>query len=127
MVTGIFAKSKVPYKITGEMENNYRNSLGEWSFNFDFYNISNLKVNSFTLVFYLFDEEGNLAIKNRNSIVFKVEESVPPYAYFSDYFILDNYLSEVPEYPYEIDYLYVSFIEYEDGSFWRDPFGLKIY
>ena len=40
---------------------------------------------------------------------------------------LDSYLNEIPSEPYEIEYLYVSQITYDDNSKWTDPFGLCVF
>ena len=39
-------------------------------------------------------------------------------------FSLDDYISEMPDEAYQIDFLYVSKIEYDDGGVWEDPYGV---
>ena len=36
-------------------------------------------------------------------------------------------MNQFPEEALYVDYLYVSRIEYEDGSLWEDPFGLTAF
>ena len=94
---------------------------------FSFFNRSEKTVSEFTLVFYLFDEDGEPASLCRSNIVLSVSCEIPPGERLEKLLSLDTFFSAVPEQEYFTDYVYVSRIKYEDGSTWKDPFGLSLY
>lgn len=122
--SGFAAELKtVPYQISGEMVLGPSKNFLNAGFDFEFYNKSEKKINDFTIVFYLFDEDGNPPSTGKNNFVFKISSSIEPGEELSSSVSLDKYLSYVPDEPYEVDYLYVSSITYSDGTQWSDPFG----
>ncbi len=120
-----YAKESVPYIVSGEVvlssEASEFNAAG---FEFYFLNKSEKTVKKFTLVFFLFDEDGEPISNGRSNIVISVEHEIEGNDYLTACLSLDKYLNEIPEVPYEVDYLYVSKIEYVDGSDWDDPLGM---
>ena len=123
-----------PYAITGELTFDYSPVYEICGINGSFCNNSEHPVSSFTIVFYVFDSDGNSPVKGRNNIVIKIQEEVPAFCDYDFCLALDKYLAVSQEYEenpdsplYEIEYLYVSRIEYEDGSEWSDSFGLKYF
>ena len=72
----------------------------------------------------LFDEDGNPLSFGKNNIVAKVNVPLAAGEGINGCISLDPFLFEIPDYEYEVDYLYVSLITYEDDSVWSDPFGL---
>lgn len=96
-------------------------------FDFNFINKSEKNIKSFTVVFYIFDEDGNPPALGRNNIVITINSEVLSKESYESCVSLDSFFYEIPEEPYEVDYLYVSKIVYEDDSVWTDPFGLCIF
>lgn len=94
---------------------------------FDFYNRENKPVTKFTMVFYLYDVDGNPVSTGRSNIVISVNTYVEAEERVQGCISLDNFLNEFPEDIYEVDYLYLSKIEYEDKSIWSDPFGFQVF
>ena len=120
----MFSATATPYQISGEfvMEEDsekYKNA----GFEFNFTNMSTKRVKSFTLVFFLFDEDGEPPLGVKNNIVLSITRTVESGQTVEGCISLDKYIYTIPEYPYEIDYLYVSQINYDDGSVWKDPLG----
>ena len=123
-----FAREKVPYSINGEIlvgEDNQDFNIAGLDLNF--LNKSEKCVENFTLVFFLFDQDGEPVANGYSNIVLKITEKVPANDYYTATVSLDDYLVEVTDETYQLDYLYVSRIEYEDGSFWEDPLGLHAF
>lgn len=120
-----FSYDNPPYLIKGEMVLDKENYDSFSTFAFEFLNKSDKSIKSFTLVFYLFDEDGNPPVSGRPNIVNTIKHSVGPGDRLESSFSLDRYINLVPENPWLVDYLYVSLIEYDDGTVWKDPFGLK--
>lgn len=117
-----------PYLVKGEMElcdNEEENGFAV--LDLDFYNKAQKKVVSFDLNFFLFDEDGNPASCGNPEISVCVEEDVDPEEKINISFPLDKYLKEIPDAPYEVEYMFVSRILYADGDEWKDLLGLKAY
>lgn len=119
------ADSFVPYNISGEMVLGETEGNENAGFKFSFINRSEKKVKAFTMVFYLFDDFGEPVLTGRNNIVYRIEAEVNPNEKFEYCASLDKYLVSIPEEPFDVDFLYVSMIEYEDSTKWMDPFGMK--
>ena len=119
------SKEKLPYAINGIIGENEENASNQKTLELSFYNLSKKEISGFTAVMFIFDQEGNSVLKNKNSLVLKFEEMVLPGEDLTLYFDLNSYNYDTEDESYEIEYLYVSIIEYCDGSYWYDPFGLK--
>lgn len=124
----VFAKENVPYVINGQFTK--ENNISEYDLagvDIFFFNKDKKTVKSFTVVFFLFDEDGEPINTTKNNLVYNVEQ----YVEFNDSvefcLSLDEFLYFVPEESCFIDYLYVSNIVYEDGTVWSDPFGLCVF
>lgn len=120
----LFAVEEIPYLIKGEMVVDSSSKYEAAGFDFNFINKSEKNIKSFTVVFYIFDEDGNPPALGRNNIVITINSEVLSQESYESCVSLDSFLYEIPEEPYEVDYLYVSKIVYEDDSVWSDPFGL---
>lgn len=119
------ASSTSPYSIKGECVlpqdgNDYQIA----GFEFVFRNSTDKDVTDFTLVFYVYDEDGNSALVGTDCVITKCEYSVPARSEIDGEISLDGYLSEATEVAYHADYIFVSEINYADGSKWHDNFGL---
>lgn len=113
-----------PYVIGGECVLSDSTKSYEYvGFDYFFYNSTDKTVSDFTVVFYVYDEEGNSPFASSNCISTKCEKIVPPHTETEGEISLDSYISSVPDEPYKADYIYVSEINYTDGSNWRDMFG----
>ncbi len=130
----VFARDKTPYSIRGDISNTLSSSASKIEFEGVFTNKSSKAVESFTIVFFVLDEDGNSPLRGRNNVVIKIEETVSPDSDFAfsrgldDYlYISDDFLLNEDEVGYECEYLYVSRIEYGDGSEWSDPFGFEYF
>lgn len=123
----LFAKSKPPYLIDAEMVMDESQDYEIAGLNFDFYNREDKKVKGFTMVFYLYDCDGNPVSIGKSNIVINVTIEVDAGERTQGCISMDQFLFEYPEEPYQVDYLYISKIEYEDESVWTDPFGLSVF
>ena len=91
---------------------------------FSVFNDTKKIVKNFTVSFMLYDSDGNNPFIGSNCIVSKCEQEIPSEE-VSDFVInLDSYISEVPNEPYVADFIYLREIKYDDGSVWRDPYGM---
>jgi len=122
-----WSKQKIPYSIDGEIVFEADLQGNQKTLELSFCNLTDKVVSSFTVVFYLFDEEGNSVLVNKNSLVFKFEERVLAGESLDVFKRLDSFIFDTENEYYEMEYLYVSIIEYEDGFVWKDPFGLKCF
>lgn len=123
----LVAGESAPYIIDGKMVVESSSKYEAAGFEFYFINKSNKQIKNFTMVFYIYDEEGNPPGLGKNNIVINVASSIKAGESLSGCVSLDSYISEIPEEPYTVDYLYVSKITYEDNSVWDDPFGFAVY
>lgn len=119
------AREKLPYAISGMVNESEEGLSEQKTMELSFDNLSKKEISSFTTVMFVFDQEGNSVLKNKNSLVLKFEERVLPGENLTVSVLLDSYVYDTEDEYYEIEYLYVSIIEYCDGSYWYDPFGLK--
>lgn len=117
--------AKAPYSIVGEMEINQKTE--EAFLEYTFCNDSKKVVKDFTIVFYVFDSDGYVPLKNKNNIVVRIQTEVGAKEELSDKIKLNEYLSYIPEEPFFVDYLYVSSINYIEGTLWNDPFGFEVF
>lgn len=121
----LFAGESCPYLVNGEVRITTDADEFELAgFDLYFLNKSEKRIESFTIVFYLFDEDGEPVSNGRCNFVLSIKKTVDAGDSMETCISLDSYLQEIPEYSYEVDYLYVSKINYEDGSVWDDPLGL---
>lgn len=124
MSCSLYSKNQLPYAVSGEMTTEDSSLYELGGINLSFYNKSEKKIKKFVVVFFLFDEDGNSPLVGRNNVVLSITSEIEPEKNFEHCVSLDQFLCEVPEEPYLVDYLYVSEIVYEDGSCWKDPFGM---
>ena len=117
--------AKAPYSIVGEMEINQKTE--EAFLEYTFCNDSKKVVKDFTIVFYVFDSDGDVPLKNKNNIVVRIQTEVGAKEELSDKIKLNEYLSYIPEEPFFVDYLCVSSINYIEGTLWNDPFGFEVF
>lgn len=124
----VFARDNVPYVINGTFVS--ESNIAEYEIcgvDIYFLNKSDKVVNSFTVVFFLFDEEGEPVNTTKSNLVFRINESVESKESINLCLSLDQYMNYYPEEDYFIDYLYVSNISYTDGTEWSDPLGLQVF
>ena len=117
---------KTPYKINGELFLTESSVAKNAGMEIIFTNLSENIVKAFTFVAYAFDEEGQSLFCNKNNLVMRIEKFIYANEEYTFNLNLDEYVeAEDLEKLYEIEYLYVSRIEYEDGFIWTDSFGLE--
>lgn len=123
-----FSIESVPYLISGEfvMESDSEN-YSVCGLDFQFYNQSVKDVKEISVVFFLFDKDGEPAHECSNRIALDIEAKIEAGVSFKKCLSLDHFMNQFPEELLYVDYLYVSRIEYEDGTFWEDPFGLTAF
>lgn len=119
------AKEKNPYIAYGEMMIEESGDYEVAGLSLYLLNKSDKAIESFTLVFYVFDENGNIPAGMRNNLVFDVVYGVEANESVETILCMDKYMNTIPEEPYQIDYLYLSKINYADGTSWSDPFGFN--
>lgn len=120
-----YAKESAPYYINADfvMEDN-SSDYQVCGVDLYFLNKTEKKINEFTVVFYLFDEDGEPISEGKSNIVLNINREIEENQTFFDCISLDKYFNYKPDSNCLIDYLYVSRIVYEDGSLWNDPFGM---
>jgi hypothetical protein len=116
-------ENQIPYLISGDIELSESDS---YCLDYKFYNNSGKNVYAFTLVLFVYDEDGNPPPYCSSNFVINVASVVSSYSYSEDKIDLKPYIVEVNEVYYNIDYIYISNIVYEDGSVWSDPLGFSI-
>jgi len=119
----MFGKTNVPYLIDGNMRIDESTEYTFGGLELKLLNKSEKSITSFTLVFFMFDSDGNIPAYGRSSLVLTINAEIAGGESFEHLLSLDKYLVEVPEEPYQIDYMYLSKIVYENGEIWTDPFG----
>ena len=117
-----FAKN-APYALQAKMVTEPSAIYEAAGLDFSFLNKESQKVKSITIVFFMYDEEGNAPSIGPNNAELEIFVDVEAGELVEDCVCIDSLLYEIPEEPYQLDYLYVSRICYEDGSEWRDPYG----
>lgn len=121
----LFAKEKIPYGVEGAIVMDESDKYEYMGLELKFSNKSNLRVIGFTVVFFVFDENGEPSSSVKNNIVINVSCNIPSFAVLENCISLDNYVYVFEDVRYTSDYLYVSKIIYSDGTIWQDPFGTK--
>ena len=123
-----FSRESVPYVIDAQMEMSDESESYEIAgIDLYFFNKDEKPVKELTVVFYLFDGDGEPVFSARSNISLCIQKVVPPQEGVRMTVSLDPYLYEIPEELYSVDYLYISRIVYEDGSDWSDPYGLMVF
>ena len=114
-----------PYRIQGEVSVGADAELYEYGYiALRFYNASKRTVRKFFVVVFLSGSDGESPFTEGNCVTFEYDENIAPRTAVRAEFGLDDYISEVPDEAYQIDFLYVSKIEYDDGGVWEDPYGV---
>ena len=121
---GDLGTKTVPYELKAQMVIEPSSIYDSAGLEYSFYNKSDKAVKSLTFVFFLNGDEESSFEVFENLIELEVSAVVEPQNFIEDCVSLDSFLYEVPEEPYQLDYLYVSRIVYEDGSEWTDSFGV---
>ncbi|MGI0529589.1 hypothetical protein [Treponema socranskii] len=117
--------ARSPYRIKGEVSVGADAAFYEYAgIALTFYNASERAVQKFFAVVFLSGRDGESPFTEGNCIVLEWDDCVAPRAVVNAEFDLDDYVFEAPDEAYTIDFLYVSKIEYDDGSVWEDPYGV---
>ena len=121
----IMPLESVPYLISGDfvMESD-SDDYSVCGIDLMFLNQSEKTVSELSVVFYLFDMDGEPARECSNRIAFDIERTIDAGDSLKRCLSLDKYMYILPEEYLQVDYLYVSRIVYSDGSVWEDPYGL---
>ncbi|QTQ15744.1 hypothetical protein [Treponema parvum] len=115
-----------PYVI-GDVSVECGESSGKYHFAgilFTFYNAGPKTVSEFTVSLRLYDDNGENPFIGANQIIAVNKEIIGARSVSDIAINLDDFISDVPEEPYRIDFLYVSEIKYSDGSVWQDKYGV---
>lgn len=123
----VFGKSTLPYMIEAEMRTDDCTDYQFAGLDFNFWNKGKSRVREFTMVFCMYDEEGNPLALGKSNTVITVHAFIDSGDFYESTVSLDCFFLETPEAPYQIDYLYVSRIVYDDNSVWSDPFGFQAF
>ncbi|MFC2280970.1 MAG: hypothetical protein ACFNLN_05275 [Treponema socranskii subsp. buccale] len=117
--------ARTPYRIHGEVSVGADAELYEYAgIALTFYNASGRTVRRFSVVVFLSGSDGESPFTEGNCVTLEYDENIAPRTAVRAEFGLDDYISEVPDEAYQIDFLYVSRIEYDDGGVWEDPYGV---
>lgn len=87
-------------------------------------NKSEKEIRNMTIVFFLFDQDGEPAYECRSKIAVELDKDIAGGESCSFCISLDKFMNAVPQELLMPDYLYLAKIVYEDGSSWEDPYGL---
>lgn len=120
-----YSLEKIPYVMTGDFV--MEESSADYSIcGVDFFllNKSEKEIKNLTIVFFLFDKDGEPAFECRSKISAQIEKDISAGEDCSFCMSLDNFMNSIPSEYLIVDYLYLSKIEYQDGSVWEDPYGL---
>ena len=120
-----YSLEKIPYVMTGDFV--MEESSADYSIcGVDFFllNKSEKEIKNLTIVFFLFDKDGEPAFECRSKISAQIEKNISAGEDCSFCMSLDNFMNSIPSEYLIVDYLYLSKIEYQDGSVWEDPYGL---
>lgn len=121
-----YAEEIIPYIIRGSIEMN--SEIAEvCSVELSITNRSDKTIEELTVVFYLFDSQGEPVLMEKSNVVISIHEAIEPMENLKKEICLDPYFCYAKEDEYTLDYLYVSRIVYEDGTVWEDPFGMEIF
>ena len=114
-----------PYRIQGEVSVGADAELYEYGYiALTFFNASKRTIRKFFAVVFLSGSDGESPFTEGNCVTLEYDENIAPRTTVRAEFGLDDYISEVPDEAYQIDFLYVSRIEYDDGGVWEDPYGV---
>ena len=117
--------ARTPYRIHGEVSVGADAELYEYAgIALTFYNASGRTIRRFSVVVFLSGSDGESPFTEGNCVTLEYDENIAPRTAVRAEFGLDDYISEVPDEAYQIDFLYVSKIEYDDGGVWEDPYGV---
>ena len=122
----LFANEKIPYGIEGNILTEDSEIYEYMGLELKVQNKSDVKIKGITIVFFLFDEDGEPTSNIKNNIVLNIGCDVPANGTLEDCISLDKYVYVFEDMLYSIDYLYISKIFYADGTTWSDPFGSKL-
>lgn len=122
----LFANEKIPYGIEGNILTEDSEIYEYMGLELKVQNKSDVKIKEITIVFFLFDEDGEPTSNIKNNIVLNIGCDIPANGTLEDCISLDKYVYVFEDMLYSIDYLYVSKIFYADGTTWSDPFGSKL-
>ena len=124
----MFSVERTPYTVSAYFVMEEKSSDYEiCGVELEFYNWSQKEVKEFEIIFYLFDSDGEPAQECGNQLAFNIEKKIKPEETFRYCLKLDKYMTSIPEYMLNVDYLYVRKICYSDGSVWEDPFGMAAF
>lgn len=120
-----YSLDSVPYVITGDfvMEEN-SSDYSICGIDFFLMNKTEKEIRSFNVVLYLFDQDGEPAYECSSKISADIEKSISSGDSASFCMSLDKFMNSIPADSLIVDYLYLSKIEYQDGSVWEDPYGM---
>lgn len=114
-----------PYRIKGEVSDSADTAYYEYGcVALTFYNKSKRAVRKFFVVVFISGNDEMAVSSNENRILFECDKNVAARTAVRAEFSLDDYVFEAVDETYQIDFLYVSRIEYEDGGVWEDPHGI---
>ena len=119
----LFSAEKCPYSVKAQLVFDDSECYDFMGLDFQIKNNDVRAIQELTLVFYVFDGDGEPASGVKNNIVLKLKCEIPGGELLDDCISLDKYVYNLDSENYEIDYLYVSKIVYDDGTVWSDPFG----
>jgi len=117
--------NNVPYMVSGDfVMEEASEDYSVCGIDLTIFNQSEKNISNFSIVFFLFDKDGEPARECSNRIAFDIQKIISSGESFNKCISLDKYMITFPEEELFVDYLYVSQIVYEDGSTWEDPYGL---
>lgn len=119
-----YAEEIIPYIIQGSIDMNSE-IADVCSVELKITNRTDKAIEKMTVVFYLFDSQGEAVLTEKSNIVISIDEKIEPMENLTKTYSLDPYFCYAKEDEYSLDYLYISRILFEDGSVWEDPFGMK--
>lgn len=121
------AKTRTPYAVHGEIVMEESRDYQIAGLDLYLLNNSEKSIKNFTLVFFVYDSDGNPPEGMRSNLVIPIEAEILANSVFRTCINLDKYFSIIPDEPYQVDFVYLSKITYADGTEWEDPFGIACF
>ena len=112
-----------PYAVSVRSTLEHADGIPSPGIAFTFFNAAALTVKSFTIVFFVCNEDEDSLSTDSHCVIVHCDELVEAGEEYQGFVELDEYGAEPPDEPYRIESFYVSMIVYDDGSRWKDRFG----
>lgn len=113
----------VPYELEYVLKTDEDSENKKFLFEFDFENLDDRKILNFEVIFFVFDENGEPPLYGKNYEVLSVKEEVGGNSKMKYSCDISDFFEFDPDLSYNVDFVYVSKITYDDGEVWKNDVG----